>query len=70
MLERLDTEPDLFFCGVVTGDGSPCFEYNPENKKQSGVCRTPQSSRQKETRMNKNIKKMLVIFIRFSRGST
>jgi hypothetical protein len=34
MLERLKTEPD-FLIGVITGDESSFFEYDPESRRQS-----------------------------------
>jgi hypothetical protein len=43
----------IFFNGIVPGGGCRFFEYNPETKRQSEECHTPQSPRQKKARMSK-----------------
>ncbi|GFT56485.1 putative DD34D transposase [Trichonephila clavipes] len=52
-----------FFDNVITGDENWFFQYDPETKRQSNEWHTPQSPRQKKTRMSKSgMKAMLIVF--------
>jgi hypothetical protein len=52
MLERLETEPDVLN-RIITADESWFFECDPETRRLSEEWHTPQSLRQKKTRISK-----------------
>jgi len=62
ILDRVKSEPD-FLQGVITGDETWIFEYDPTTKRQSSEWHTSESLRPKKARMSKSrVKSMLIIF--------
>jgi hypothetical protein len=52
-----------FFNKIITGNGTWCFAYDPETKRQSSEWVVEKSSRPKELKFQKfHIKNMLIIF--------
>ena len=67
ILDRVKSEPD-FLQGVITGDETWIFEYDPTTKRQSSEWHTSESPRPKKARMSKSrVKSMLIIFF-YSKG--
>jgi len=65
ILDRVRSEPD-FLQGVIIGDESWVFEYDPTTKRQSSEWHTSESPRPKKPRMSKSrVKSMLIIFFWF-----
>jgi len=65
ILDRVKSEPD-FLQGVITGDETWVFEYDPTTKRQSSEWHTSESPRPKKARMSKSrVKSMLIIFFLF-----
>ena len=65
ILDRVKSEPD-FLQGVITGDETWIFEYDPTTKRQSSEWHTSESPRPKKARMSKSrVKSMLIIFFLF-----
>ena len=67
ILDRVTSEPD-FLQGVITGDETWVFDYDPTTKRQSSEWHTSESPRPKKARMSKSkVKSMLIIFF-YSKG--
>jgi len=62
ILDRVKSEPD-FLQGMIIGDETWIFEYDPTTKRQSSEWHTSESPRPKKARMSKSrVKSMLIIF--------
>jgi hypothetical protein len=67
MFERLETEP-YFLTRTIKGDENWFFEYDPETRRQSEDWHTPQSPRQKKTRMSKSRIRIMIIILSILMG--
>jgi histone-lysine N-methyltransferase SETMAR len=62
ILDHVKSEPN-FLQGVITGDETWIFEYDPTTKRQSSEWHTSESPRPKKAQMSKSrVKSMLIIF--------
>ena len=62
IFDRVTSEPD-FLQGVITGDETCVFEYDPTTKDRVQSGTLPESPRPKKARMSKSrVKSMLFIF--------
>jgi histone-lysine N-methyltransferase SETMAR len=62
-------EGNNFLNGVITGDESWCFQYNPETKRQSMQWKTSASPRPKKDRMSRaKVKTMLFCLFFYHKG--
>ena len=69
ILERVTSEPD-FLQGVITGDETWVFKYDPTTKRQSSEWHTSELPRPKKARMSKSrVKSMLIIIFFLFEGN-
>lgn len=66
LLDSLEIDGD-FFCKIITGDESWCYEYGPETKKPFKQRKSTQSPRPKKARQVKSaVKTMIIRFLTFA----